>query len=74
MWILIVEAGFAFLILAFIVWWTMFSGRPPEGVHRQAADEADTGDTSAKAGGMAQDDETAAAGKTRAPHRTSLPD
>lgn len=73
MWILIVEAGFAFLILAFIVWWTMFSGRPPEGVHRQAADEADTGGTSAKAGGMAQDDETAAVGKTKPPDGTALP-
>jgi len=27
MWILMVEAGVAFFLLAFIVWWTMFAGR-----------------------------------------------
>jgi hypothetical protein len=27
MWILFLEAGVAFFLLAFIVWWTMFSGR-----------------------------------------------
>ena len=28
MWILMLEAGVAFFLLAFIVWWTMFHGRP----------------------------------------------
>jgi len=27
MWILMLEAGAAVLLLIFIVWWTMFSGR-----------------------------------------------
>ncbi|WP_267872694.1 hypothetical protein [Massilia puerhi] len=27
MWILMVEAGVAFFLLVFIVWWTMFAGR-----------------------------------------------
>lgn len=27
MWILMVEAGVALLLLVFIVWWTMFAGR-----------------------------------------------
>ena len=30
MWILMLEAGVALLLLVFIVWWTMFSGRDPE--------------------------------------------
>lgn len=30
MWLLILEATVAFFLLAFIVWWTMFSGRKPE--------------------------------------------
>jgi hypothetical protein len=30
MWILGLEAGAALLLLVFIVWWTMFSGRAPE--------------------------------------------
>ncbi|MBK1889946.1 hypothetical protein Undi14_07835 [Undibacterium sp. 14-3-2] len=30
MWLLLLEAGMALLILIFIVWWTMFSGRRPE--------------------------------------------
>jgi hypothetical protein len=30
MWILGLEAGGAALLLIFIVWWTMFSGREPE--------------------------------------------
>lgn len=30
MWLLLVEAGVAFLLLVFIVWWTMFSGRAPK--------------------------------------------
>ncbi|MGZ5198230.1 MAG: hypothetical protein ACXWC4_00510 [Telluria sp.] len=27
MWLLMLEAGAALLVLLFIVWWTMFSGR-----------------------------------------------
>lgn len=30
MWWLILEAGGAFFIFVFIVWWTMFSGRKPD--------------------------------------------
>lgn len=30
MWLLLLEAGMAFFLLVFIVWWTMFSGRKPE--------------------------------------------
>lgn len=30
MWILMVEAGAAFFLLVFIVWWTMYSGRKPD--------------------------------------------
>jgi hypothetical protein len=30
MWILVLEAGGALLLLVFLVWWTMFSGRAPE--------------------------------------------
>ena len=30
MWILMLEAGVAFFLLVFIVWWTMFHGRPEE--------------------------------------------
>jgi hypothetical protein len=35
MWLLLLEAFLAMLILVFIVWWTMFSGRPPEGDARK---------------------------------------
>ena len=44
MWLLLLEALLALMILAFIVWWTMFSGRPPE---KAASDQLDdtTGDT-----------------------------
>jgi hypothetical protein len=27
MWLLFLEAGVAFMLMVFIVWWTMFSGR-----------------------------------------------
>ncbi len=27
MWLLFLEAGAAFMLMVFIVWWTMFSGR-----------------------------------------------
>jgi len=30
MWLMLLEALSALMILVFIVWWTMFSGRPPE--------------------------------------------
>lgn len=30
MWLLFLEAGMAFALLIFIVWWTMFSGRDEE--------------------------------------------
>ena len=30
MWILMLEAGVALFLLGFIVWWTMFHGRPEE--------------------------------------------
>jgi hypothetical protein len=30
MWILMVEAGVAFFLLVFIVWWTMYAGRRPD--------------------------------------------
>jgi hypothetical protein len=30
MWLLMLEAGAALLVLLFIVWWTMFSGRGDE--------------------------------------------
>jgi hypothetical protein len=30
MWILVLEACGALLLLVFLVWWTMFSGREPE--------------------------------------------
>lgn len=30
MWLLLVEALFALMLLVFIVWWTMFSGRAQE--------------------------------------------
>ena len=41
MWLLLLEALLALMILAFIVWWTMFSGRPPE----KTADERTTDHT-----------------------------
>lgn len=30
MWLLMLEALGAFFLLAFIVWWTMYSGRKPD--------------------------------------------
>ena len=35
MWLLMVEAGCAMLILVLIVWWTMFSGRKPSPLSAQ---------------------------------------
>lgn len=42
MWAFALEAGFALFLLIFIVWWTMYSGRPEEGEldHPRAADES----------------------------------
>jgi hypothetical protein len=39
MWILMLEVGAAFFLLVFIVWWTMFSGRP-ENRKRPLRDES----------------------------------
>lgn len=39
MWILMVEAGVAFFLLVFIVWWTMYQGKKPED-HGQATPPA----------------------------------
>jgi len=41
MWILLLEAGAAFLVLAFIVWWTMFAGRKPEAPPRSRRPDDD---------------------------------
>lgn len=30
MWLLLLEAFMAMMVLVFIVWWTMFSGRKPD--------------------------------------------
>ncbi len=30
-WVLVLEAGVALFLLLFIVWWTMFSGKPADG-------------------------------------------
>ena len=41
MWILMLEAGVAFFLLVFIVWWTMFAGRkdpPPDEPARKDQD------------------------------------
>jgi hypothetical protein len=42
MWILMLEAGAALLVLVFIVWWTMFSGREHDHARRDTRDENDT--------------------------------
>lgn len=39
MWMLMIEAGVALLLLVFIVWWTMFAGR--DDVHDDAGNDAD---------------------------------
>jgi hypothetical protein len=41
MWLLMLEAGAALLVLLFIVWWTMFSGRGDE--HRPRGSDKATG-------------------------------
>jgi len=35
MWLLALEAGVAFGLFIFIVWWTMFSGRKPEQIEQK---------------------------------------
>lgn len=42
MWLLFLEAGVAFLLLAFIVWWTMFSGRKPGSPRKALPPDDDT--------------------------------
>ncbi|NRR33930.1 hypothetical protein HSX11_27490 [Oxalobacteraceae bacterium] len=39
MWLLMIEALVAFFLLAFIVWWTMYSGKKPQHQQRQALPE-----------------------------------
>jgi hypothetical protein len=41
MWLLILEALLALGLLLFIVWWTMFSGRRPDGDAAAPEDRAD---------------------------------
>jgi hypothetical protein len=45
MWLLILEATSAFFIFAFIIWWTMFSGRKPEDFEPEQFPAKDTPDT-----------------------------
>jgi hypothetical protein len=43
MWILMIEALVAFFLLAFIVWWTMYSGKKPAPpTRKQLSEEQDT--------------------------------
>ncbi|WP_428718313.1 hypothetical protein [Undibacterium curvum] len=43
MWLLLLEAAIALGILIFIVWWTMFSGRPQRPPrHKQPTKPEDT--------------------------------
>ena len=39
MWLLFLEAGMAFSILIFIVWWTMFYGRNDQDVQDEEDDQ-----------------------------------
>jgi len=39
MWILMLEGAAALFLLVFIVWWTMFHGREPEGRERGQSDQ-----------------------------------
>jgi cytoskeletal protein RodZ len=45
MWLLILEATAAFFIFAFIIWWTMFSGRKPEHFEPEKKSEKDLSKT-----------------------------
>ncbi|UQV48336.1 hypothetical protein KIV45_01465 [Janthinobacterium lividum] len=43
MWILMIEALVAFFLLAFIVWWTMYSGKKPAPpARKQLSEEQDS--------------------------------
>ncbi len=44
MWLLLLEAFLAMMVLVFIVWWTMFSGRSPD-QRRPREDDRDGSDT-----------------------------
>jgi hypothetical protein len=39
MWLLILEAAGALAVLVFIVWWTMFSGRPPDRAEEESCSD-----------------------------------
>jgi hypothetical protein len=41
MWLLAVEALGAFSLFAFIVWWTMFSGKKPSNKNTKKTSETD---------------------------------
>lgn len=41
MWLLLLEAFLAMMVLVFIVWWTMFSGRKPDPVNIETAEAPD---------------------------------
>ena len=43
MWLLMLEGFMALMVLVFIVWWTMFSGREADPVKHDAADPHDPG-------------------------------
>jgi len=43
MWLLFLEALLALMILAFIVWWTMFCGRRPEAPRSEKTSAAENG-------------------------------
>jgi hypothetical protein len=42
MWLLMLEAGAALVLLLFIVWWTMFAGRGHEHPRRDRRNDDDT--------------------------------
>ena len=41
MWLLLLEAFLALMVLVFIVWWTMFSGRKPDTVNNDTTNLPD---------------------------------
>lgn len=43
MWLILLEALGALLILLFIIWWTMFSGRKRGELDQSAQETGDTG-------------------------------
>jgi hypothetical protein len=48
MWVLMVEAGVAFFLLVFIVWWTMYAGRRPDYRPRPVRAERQPDDAAAR--------------------------